>query len=431
MASDDVVRGWTCRKRDGNLVPFDPGKVRGALGKCFASLPEEPGAAATIEGMVWSVVGALASRGDPAPGVELIQQLVLQQLWSRGLFAHAEHYQNHRELHRKKRVMESSEAFDRRVAFKPFDYPKAEEFKYAIQRSPWIGLSYDFTSDVQDLRVGLSPAERGAVVRSLLAISQVEVAVKRFWAKLGDRLPRPEFEQVGIVFAESEVRHADAYSRVLDVLGLGGAFSTVTEVPAMRQRIDYLTRSMQAGLGGTDRGFARTLTTFALLVENMSLFGQFAVVKSFSRARGVLQNVDNVVQATMKEEQVHALFGAWLTNLIRSERPEWFDSDFYGDLGAMCREAFAAESAILDWIFEDGDVASVSRPALAAFLRDRVNQGVAMVGGDPVFEVDASDLAETAWFREELAVPIEVDFFHKHSTNYCTPVRAATPENMW
>lgn len=436
-APEELSRGWTCVKRDGTVVPFDCGKIRKAVTNCFLSTyyggaePTHDNVAAVVEEVARGAVAAIAARSMSRPTVEQVQQFVIQQLWIKGLFPAAEHYQNYRETQRKKRDLETATVFGKRVAFKPFEYPDTVKFKNAIQHSPWLGTDFDFTSDTQDFHVALAPAERSAVTRTVLAISQVEVAVKRFWTKLGDRLQRPEFEQVGVVFGESEVRHADAYSRILDVLDLNAAFDGVTRVPAVRQRIEYLTKALRAGATGDDRSFAKSVAVFALLVENVSLFSQFVVVKSFSRKRGVLQNIDNVVQATMKEEQVHAQFGVWLTNLIRSERPDWFGKAFYADLHATCTEAFAAEQAILDWVFEDGDVATVTRPALSEFLKDRINQGVTAVGGDPVFDVDHSTLEEVRWFNEELQAPIDVDFFHKHATTYNTGDKPITAASMW
>lgn len=434
---ESVAKGWRCTKRDGTLAPFDCDKIRKAVANCFATTyydgaaPDTQEVTTQVEDVAGGAIMDLAARGLTQPTVEDIQRYVIKQLWLKDLFAAAESYQNYREEHRKQRDLETAAVFGTRVEFKPFEYPDAEQFKLAIQRSPWIVEEFDFTSDTQDYRVHLLPAERSAVSRTLLAISQVEVKVKRFWTNLGTRLRRPEFDQVGAVFGANEVVHQDAYSRILDVLALSGAFKSVTQVPAVKRRIEYLDKAIRSGSGGTDRGFAKALTVFALLVENVSLFSQFAVVKSFSRKKGVMQNVDNVVQATMKEEAIHAAFGAWLVNLIKAERPEWFDGAFYDDLRETCRQAFDAENAILDWIFEDGQVSPISRAGLTAFLQDRVNQGVTMIGADPVFKINQSDLAETAWFTEELKVPIDVDFFHKRSTNYSTPNKAVTAADMW
>jgi len=74
----------------------------------------------------------------------------------------------------------------------------------------------------------------------LLAISQVEVSVKTFWAKLYDRLSKPELANVGMIFAESEVRHSDAYSHLLELLGLNSIFEEIEDIPALNQRVDYL-----------------------------------------------------------------------------------------------------------------------------------------------------------------------------------------------
>ena len=46
----------------------------------------------------------------------------------------------------------------------------------------------------------------------MLAISQVEVDVKKFWGNL-QHIPKYEFSAVGSVFSDSETRHAEAYSR--------------------------------------------------------------------------------------------------------------------------------------------------------------------------------------------------------------------------
>ena len=42
----------------------------------------------------------------------------------------------------------------------------------------------------------------------MLAISQIEVAVKSFWGEIFiSKMPKPEIGSVGATFAESEVRH--------------------------------------------------------------------------------------------------------------------------------------------------------------------------------------------------------------------------------
>ena len=119
--------------------------------------------------------------------------------------------------------------FDKRVAFKPFEYPEVAEYKNAITHSYWLVSEWNFISDIHDFNVKLEPIERKALKNAMLAISQIEISVKKFWTRLGDRFPKAEFDQVGVTFGESEVRHSDAYSHLLEVLGMNKEFDQLME----------------------------------------------------------------------------------------------------------------------------------------------------------------------------------------------------------
>lgn len=94
-----------CRKRDGRDVPFDPAKVSRAVSLCFAAVPPPaPDPARLVEEITWSVVNTVVGSKVDRPGVEDVQRYVIQQLWARGLFDQAEHYQNYREARRRARL---------------------------------------------------------------------------------------------------------------------------------------------------------------------------------------------------------------------------------------------------------------------------------------------------------------------------------------
>ena len=319
--------------------------------------------------------------------------------------------------------------FTKRAAFKPFEYD-VTPFKKAINNSFWLVDEWNFTGDVQDFKTAMSPAEQNAMKNALLAISQVEVSVKKFWARLGDRIPKPEIEQVGVTFGESEVRHADAYSHLLEVLDLNHDFEGVLAVPAIRQRVDYLSRVLEMS-NRSDDDFPCLLAIFTLLVENTSLFSQFAIVKSFNRHRAILKDIDNVVQATQQEEQVHAAFGAFLIQIMKEEDPQLFDRSFYGHLNAVMTHAYKVECDIIDWIFEAGDLPFISRESLKEFVKARINSGMQMIGAGDVFEVDQKLLAPLQWFDDELDGEVTTDFFHKRPVTYATGVQSYDPENLF
>ena len=110
--------------------------------------------------------------------------------------------------------------FMQRVNILPYEYPQLLDYKDAIRHSYWIDTEFNFTEDIQDFKVTISSEERDVIKKTMLAIAQIEVNVKTFWADMYKRMPITEVGDVGMTFAESEVRHKDAYARLLRILGL-------------------------------------------------------------------------------------------------------------------------------------------------------------------------------------------------------------------
>jgi ribonucleoside-diphosphate reductase beta chain len=324
-----------------------------------------------------------------------------------------------------------SNIFEPRAAFKPFEYPEVTAYKDAINHSYWLVSEWNFISDIQDFKVTLNETEREIIKRAMLAISQIEVSVKRFWTNLGIKLPKPEFEQVGVTFGESEVRHANAYSHLLEVLGLNDEFTELLQVPQIQGRVEYLTKYLKGAATNSDEAFTLALTLFSIFIENVSLFSQFLIIKSFNKYKNILKDIDNVVQSTQQEETIHALFGVYIIKQIQKEFPEWFNEDFYAKLTRACKRAFESEVGILDWIFESGELSFLPKQTIVEFIKNRFNESILMVGGESVFEVDQKSLEELKWFNDEVLAEISVDFFHKKSTAYNKKSKPIKAEDLF
>ena len=105
----------------------------------------------------------------------------------------------------------------------------------------------------------------------MLAISQIEVAVKSFWGDIYHRIPKPEIGSVGSTFAESEVRHADAYSHLLEILGLNSEFKELKKKPAIMKRVRYLETALKNSKSDDNREYAESILLFSLFIEHVSL----------------------------------------------------------------------------------------------------------------------------------------------------------------
>ncbi|PSQ95269.1 MAG: ribonucleotide reductase [Bacteroidetes bacterium SW_9_63_38] len=320
--------------------------------------------------------------------------------------------------------------FDERINLKPYEYPHLLDFKDAIRHSYWVHDEFNFEGDVQDFHVNCTDMERSVITKTMLAIAQIEVSVKTFWADLYHRMPKPEIGAVGMTFAESEVRHMDAYSHLLDLLGLNDEFERVEQIPAIADRIEYLNDYLGPE-EGADRDFAFSILLFSIFIEHVSLFSQFLIMLSFDKYEKKFKGVANAVEATSKEEQIHGLFGVELIDVIREEHPAWFDDDFEQEVQAACRRAYRAEQNVLDWIFADGDLDFLPRPVVDAFLRDKFNESLRNVDVSPIFEVDPERRDETRWFYEEILLTKGNDFFSKRSTSYSKMTQSVSSDDLF
>ena len=104
--------------------------------------------------------------------------------------------------------------FEEQLSRKPNEFPWTQDFIDAMHQGFWTDKEFSFSSDIQDFNVKLNPVKKEIIVRTLSAIGQIEVAVKKFWSKLGDNLPHPSLTDLGYVMANTEVIHNNAYERV-------------------------------------------------------------------------------------------------------------------------------------------------------------------------------------------------------------------------
>ncbi len=308
--------------------------------------------------------------------------------------------------------------FDKRLQYKPFEYPEILQFTEAINKAYWVHSEVDFTADTQDFHSHLNPAERNAVKNSLLAIAQIEVAVKSFWGNLFNHLPKPEFNGLGATFAECEFRHSEAYSRLLEVLGYSNQFETLVEEPVIRQRIDYLSQALGNAKSTDRKEYATSLILFSILIENVSLFSQFAIILSFARFKGLMKNVSNIIAWTSIDEQIHANAGIYLVNKIREEYPDMFDSETVSDITKLVRSSIDVESRIIDWIFSEGEIESISKEDLINFMKYRADDSLEKIGLTRQFNLAIADVKVLQWFEEEVFANSLDDFFAKRPVDY-------------
>jgi ribonucleoside-diphosphate reductase beta chain len=308
--------------------------------------------------------------------------------------------------------------FDEQISRKPDRYPWAYEFIDAMDSGHWTDKEFSFASDIQDFNVALSPQIKECVIRTLSAISQVETEVRVYWGKLGENLPHPSLIDLGFKLAAIEVTHSQAYGRLLEELGIEDVFEKNLKLPFFKGRVDYLRKYRKKEYSDKKKQYLYAVTLFTLFVENVSLFSQFYIVNWLNRHKNVLKSVTQQTAYTAKEERIHSMVGIKIINVIRDEYPELFDQDLEEKIIHEAKEAFKAESNIIDWALEGVTEDGLNPEVLKEFVKNRINDSLIEIGYRKAFEIDEFLIKQTLWFDEEVLGNTSTDFFARRPVEY-------------
>ena len=261
--------------------------------------------------------------------------------------------------------------FDERKTYKPFEYPEVEELGDKLTDTFWTHKELTFEGDKIEFH-RLDEKDKEIVLRSLCLIATVEKQVKKFWGQLGNHFPKPEFEEIGAIAAESEVRHAKSYDKLLTVLEMEDYYEKALENEYIEGRFKYLDKYLKLSPHNSDNSkYLLKLILFSVLIENVSLFSQFATLMYFYRHEGIMKDIRNVVKWTSIDEKLHFNIGVLIVGIMRKEFPEMFNEDLETEVHKACKKAVMYETKLLDWVFENGELDKMSKQNLIDYMKNK------------------------------------------------------------
>jgi ribonucleoside-diphosphate reductase beta chain len=177
--------------------------------------------------------------------------------------------------------------------------------------------------------------------------------------------------------------------------------------------------------------YSMSLILFTILIENVSLFSQFAVILSFPRFKGWMKNVSNIIAWTSIDEQVHANAGIYLINKIKEEYPEVLDAASISDITNMVKESIEIETQIIDWIFEKGEIETIHKNDLVNFIKFRVDESMVKIGLPEQYFITMDQYQPMKWFEEEVFANSLDDFFAKRPVDYTKHDKSITANDLF
>lgn len=321
--------------------------------------------------------------------------------------------------------------FDEQLARKPNKYPWTQDFINAMWEGHWTPNIFSFKSDLHDYKTILSTAEKDIVVKTLSAIAQIEIAVKKFWSRLGDNLPHPSIVDMGLVMANVEVIHNQSYQKLLDILGLDSVFEENLKTDVIGGRVSYLRKYLDKVYKDNRKQYIYSLILFTLFVENVSLFSQFYIVMWFGRYKNVLKDANQQVMYVRNEEKLHSEIGIKLINTIHEESPELFDKDLEDKVVKEAKNAFKCECNIIEWILGDFQGERINRKILEEYLKYKLNHSLTSIGYPKLYDIDPLLYRDFEWFIEETSGNFMTDFFVRLPTEYSKNTKSYEEDDLF
>lgn len=171
------------------------------------------------------------------------------------------------------------------------------------------------------------------------------------------------------------------------------------------------------------------LLFFVIVIENSSLFSQFANILSFTRFRGYLKNTSNIIAWTSIDEQTHSNAGIYLINKLREEG--YIDNEIIDELKIAVAEYILYEEELLNWIYEKGELVFFTKDDMLNFMKYRVDDALDKMALGKIFNITDSEYKPMAWFDEDVFANELDDFFAKRPTAYTKHDKSITANDLF
>lgn len=294
--------------------------------------------------------------------------------------------------------------------YKPFKYPWAFKFWERQQKIHWLADEVPMAQDVVDFN-RLDERMQSLAVSIFRMFVQADVRVHDCYHKIYQRIFKPtEVQMMLSAFSNAETIHIQAYSHLLDTLGLPESeYHAFLEYQQMKDKDDFLASFDPKN----PHEVALSLAGVSAFGEGLQLFASFAVLLNFPR-QNLLKGMGQMISWSVRDESLHCegimrLFHAYIAeNDIVRERLD-------ADIVELCERAVGYEDAFVDLAFVGGDVPGLTAADLKQYIRYMADLRLRGLGVSPIYGIDRNPLP---WVDAQ-AVGIEhANFFEQQATEY-------------
>jgi len=312
-----------------------------------------------------------------------------------------------------------------RIGYKPFSYPWSYDLWKKQNQVHWLPEEVPMSDDIRDWNDNLTPQEKHLLTQIFRFFVQADIEVSdNYMERLATVFKATEVRMMLSVFASMEATHIDAYSHLIETIGLPEVeYSAFMDYSAMRDKHSYLTDFNVSNHEET----AVTLAVFGGFVEGLQLFASFAMLMNFPRFNK-MKGMSQIVTWSIRDESIHC---EGIIKLFRA-----FCDEIWGEVPARirerivesCRKIVEMEDAFIDLAFEMGGVHGMEPHDIKQYIRYIGDWRLRQLGFDPIYDVIEHPLP---WLPPLLNGVEHANFFEARATEYSKAASKGTWQDTW
>jgi len=270
-----------------------------------------------------------------------------------------------------------------------------EMFQNGI-RNTWTVEEVDFATDLSDLKLRLTPAERHLIQRLVAFFATGDSIVSNnLVLNLYRHINSPEARLYLSRQLYEEAVHVQFYLTLLDnyvpdPADRAAAFAAVENIPSITKKAQFCMKWMDSiqelhelRTEEHQKQFLLNLICFAATIEGLFFFAAFAYVY-FLRSRGLLHGLASGTNWVFRDESCHLEFAFEVVNIVRHQNPELFDQEMEKNVVQMINEAVDCETQFAQDLLSGG-VAGLSVREMRQYLEYVADSRLARLGMKPVY----------------------------------------------
>jgi ribonucleoside-diphosphate reductase beta chain len=226
-------------------------------------------------------------------------------------------------------------------------------------------------------------------------------------------------------FANMETVHIDAYSHLLDTVGMPeveySAFMTYKE---MKDKYEYLHNGMYSGTPFQD---LITLAKFSAFTEGVSLFSSFAMLLNFTR-HNKMKGMGQIIAWSIRDESLHCESMIKLFNTLLKENKSIDKQELNAAIIKLAEDIVTQEDAFIDLAFEMGGIEGLTADDMKQYIRYIADRRLLQMKYKTHFKVKKNPLP---WLEEILNGTEHGNFFETRVTEYSKAATTGTWEEAF